>query len=163
MAAYKRGRIWWYKLTWNGEPIRKSTKQANKRIADQMEAAHRTSLAKGEVGIRDRVPAGRISSKRISNRPCRHGCSTSRILLPFYQNGLRRLKAHRALALCPLETITADNISSFVAALGEDGLAVANINQPRGGSFEAGAEASVGMAGKVELLRGENHWDRAFY
>ena len=57
MAAYKRGRIWWYKLTWNGEPIRKSTKQANKRIADQMEAAHRTSLAKSEVGIRDRVPA----------------------------------------------------------------------------------------------------------
>ena len=64
--------------------------------------------------------------------------------------------------MCPLETITADNISSFVAALGEDGLAVANINQPRGGSFEAGAEASVGMAEKVELSRGENHWDRVF-
>jgi hypothetical protein len=32
------------------------TKQTNKRIAEQMEAAHRTALAKGEVGIRDKKP-----------------------------------------------------------------------------------------------------------
>ena len=53
MAVFKRGKIWWYKFNWNGEPIRESTKQSNKRVAEQMEAAHRTSLAKGEVGIRD--------------------------------------------------------------------------------------------------------------
>ena len=38
---------------WNGELIRESTKQTNKRVAEQMEAAHRTTLAKGEVGIRE--------------------------------------------------------------------------------------------------------------
>ena len=54
MAVYKRGRIWWYKFAWNGEPIRESTKHTNKRVAEQMEAAHKTSLAKGEVGIRER-------------------------------------------------------------------------------------------------------------
>jgi hypothetical protein len=57
MAVYKRGKIWWYKFNWNGEPIRESTKQRNKRIAEQMEATHKTSLAKGEVGLRDRKPA----------------------------------------------------------------------------------------------------------
>ena len=31
-----------------------STKQTNKRIAEQMEAAHKTALAKGEVGIREK-------------------------------------------------------------------------------------------------------------
>ena len=31
-----------------------STKQGNDKVARQMEAAHRTSLAKGEVGIREK-------------------------------------------------------------------------------------------------------------
>src|ERR1700675_4441783 len=56
MAVYKqpKSKYWWYKFVWNGEPIRETTKQTNKRIAEQMEAAHRTALAKGEVGIRER-------------------------------------------------------------------------------------------------------------
>jgi hypothetical protein len=59
MAVYKqpKSKYWWYKFTWNGEPIRESTKQTNKRVAEQMEAAHRTALAKGEVGIRERKRA----------------------------------------------------------------------------------------------------------
>jgi len=60
MAVYKRGRLWWYRFVWNGESIRESTKQSNKRTAEQIEAAHKTSLAKGEVGIRDRKPAATI-------------------------------------------------------------------------------------------------------
>src|ERR1700674_3405360 len=58
MMVYKqrKSKNWWYKFTWNGEPIRETTKQTNKRVAEQMEAAHRTSLAKGEVGIRDKKP-----------------------------------------------------------------------------------------------------------
>jgi len=56
MAVYKQkgSNRWWYKFNWNGEPIRKSTKQTNKRVAEQMEAAHKAALAKGEVGIRER-------------------------------------------------------------------------------------------------------------
>jgi integrase len=50
--------VYWYKFMWNGELIRESTKQGNDNVARQIEAAHRTSLAKGEVGIREkkRVP-----------------------------------------------------------------------------------------------------------
>ena len=61
MAVYKRGKIWWYKFNWNGETVRESTKQTNKRVAEQMEAAHKTSLAKGEVGIRDRKPVPTVA------------------------------------------------------------------------------------------------------
>ena len=60
MAVYKRGRVWWYRFTWKGKPIRESTKQTNKRVAEQIEAAHKTSLAKGEVGIREKKPASRL-------------------------------------------------------------------------------------------------------
>lgn len=55
MSVYKRGGIWWYRFRWNNEEVRESSKQSNKRVAEQMEAAHKTSLAKGEVGIREKV------------------------------------------------------------------------------------------------------------
>src|SRR4030095_5750878 len=54
MAIYKRGKVYWYKFMWQGKLIRESTKQGNDKVARQMEGAHRTSLAKGEGGIRER-------------------------------------------------------------------------------------------------------------
>jgi integrase len=54
MAIFKRGRIYWYHFVFNGQHVQESTKQGNPRVARQMEAAHRTSLAKGEMGIRER-------------------------------------------------------------------------------------------------------------
>jgi integrase len=49
--------VYWYKFQWNGEPVVRSTKQRNDKVARQLEAAHRTSLAKGEVGIREKQAA----------------------------------------------------------------------------------------------------------
>src|SRR5215472_9712259 len=46
MAIYKRGKIYWYKFRWNGNLVRESTKQGNDKVARQMEAAHRTQLAR---------------------------------------------------------------------------------------------------------------------
>src|ERR1700681_4951792 len=46
------GGAYWYKFMWQGKLVRESTKQGNDKVARQMESAHRTSLAKGEVGIR---------------------------------------------------------------------------------------------------------------
>jgi len=54
----KRGTcgVYWYKFMWQGKLVRESTKQGNDKVARDMEAAHRTSLAKGEVGIREKKP-----------------------------------------------------------------------------------------------------------
>jgi integrase len=59
MSIFKRGNVYWYHFLFNGEHIQQSTKQGNPRIARQIEAAYRTALAKGEVGIteRKRIPA----------------------------------------------------------------------------------------------------------
>ena len=59
MSIFKRGRIYWYKFMWNGDLIRESTKQGNDRKARNIESAHRTALANGLVGIREKkaVPA----------------------------------------------------------------------------------------------------------
>jgi len=62
----KRGScgVYWYKFMWQGKLIRESTKQGNDKVARQMEAAHRTSLAKGEVGIREKKRAPTFSVRR---------------------------------------------------------------------------------------------------
>ena len=54
MSIFKRGRIYWYKFMLNGKTFRESTRQSNQNTARQMEGAHRASLAKGEVGIREK-------------------------------------------------------------------------------------------------------------
>jgi integrase len=56
MSIFKRGKFYWYHFVFNGEHVQESTKQGNPRVARQIEAAHRTALAKGEVGIREKEP-----------------------------------------------------------------------------------------------------------
>ena len=54
MAIYKKDGKYFYNFWFSGKHVQASTKQCNPRVARQMEAAHRTSLAKGEVGIREK-------------------------------------------------------------------------------------------------------------
>jgi integrase len=53
MSIFKRGKIYWFHFVFEGEHIQRSTKQGNPRVARQIEAAYRTQLAKGEVGIHE--------------------------------------------------------------------------------------------------------------
>jgi integrase len=119
MAVYKqpKSKYWWYKFTWNGEQIRESTKQTNKRVAEQMEAAHRTALAKGEVGIRDKRPVPTLAE--FADRdflPFVQSTSKEKPnTLRFYENSVDNLKAYTKLANLPLDGITSDVVGAFVA------------------------------------------------
>jgi hypothetical protein len=104
MAVYKRGKVWWYKFTWNGEPIRESTKQTNRRVAEQIEAAHKTSLAKGEVGIRDRVKAPLLRDfiqQKFSPYIEARFLSKNNTL-DYYRAGIKNLNGFARLANCRL-------------------------------------------------------------
>lgn len=57
MSIFKRGSVYWYKFMWNGEMIRESTRQGNDKKARNIESAHRTALANGLVGIREKKAA----------------------------------------------------------------------------------------------------------
>ena len=117
MAVYKRGRVWWYRFVWNGESIRESTKQANKRIAQQIESAHKTSLAKGEVGIRDKKPVPVLGT--FMEQDFLPFVRTTKASKPntirFYENSVANLKAYSKLAGLRLDEITAEHITGFVA------------------------------------------------
>src|SRR5271166_6007619 len=115
MAVYKRGRVWWYRFTWRAEAIRESTKQTNKRVAEQIEAAHKTSLAKGEVGIRDRKPAAAIRQFATSDflPYCRSTFAAKTKTLSYYENGTARLLEYPAVANESLDTITNERIVGY--------------------------------------------------
>src|SRR5262245_53375506 len=102
MAVYKqlKSKNWWYKFTWNGELIRESTKQTNKRVAEQMEAAHKTALAKGEVGIREKKPVPTLKDFAEQDflpfvRSTSEGKPNT---VRFYENSVGNLKAFTKLA-----------------------------------------------------------------
>lgn len=53
MSIFKRGRTYWFHFYFNGEHIQRSTKQRSRKAAFGIEAAYRTQLANGEVGIHE--------------------------------------------------------------------------------------------------------------
>src|ERR1700731_4476398 len=100
MSVYRRGRIWWYKFTWKGEPIRESTKQTNKRVAEQIEAAHKTSLAKGEVGIREKKPVPTLEQFVVEEfLPFVRTTKASKPnTIRFYENSVANLRNYTKLS-----------------------------------------------------------------
>ena len=104
MSVYKRGSFYWYEFVWRGERIRQPTKQTNKRVAEQMEAAHKTALAKGEVGIRDRarIPTFRQFEDRFV-KAIETECSDRPSTIEFYKAKLRYLLDYEPLAGCRLK------------------------------------------------------------
>jgi integrase len=167
MAVYKRGRVWWYKFTWNGESIRESTRQTNKRVAEQIEAAHKTSLAKGEVGIRDRTPA--VTIRQFANRDflplCRSTFAAKLKTLSYYVNGTARLLECPAIADESLDTITSEKIAGYARRRQDAGMKVATVNrelQVLRRMFALAMEwGKVGrVLPRVRMIPGEAHRDR---
>lgn len=131
--VYKRehSKYWWFKFGWNGTTIRESTKQSNKRVAEQMEAARRTALAKGEVGIRDRKAAPTLAEfseenflphvlTRFADKPA---------TLAYYQIQVKHLTGYAPLADAAVDAVTPEIISGFVAKWRAAEYEVSSINR----------------------------------
>jgi integrase len=167
MAVYKHGKIWWYKFNWNGESIRESTKQSNKRVAEQMEAAHKTSLAKGEVGIRERKPAPTLKAFAESDfLPfIRSTFAAKPKTRQYYDSGVKSLLAFGKLSDARLDTITGETIAGFVAKRRDKGLEVSSVNRElqvlrrlfRLAQEWGRVERALPV---VKMLPGENHRER---
>lgn len=114
MAIFKRGKVYWYNFVFNGEHIQESTKQGNPRVARQMEAAHRTSLAKGEVGIREKKPVQTLRefASRF-NDAIEVQCAEKPRTIEFYRAKVRFLLANEALASAKLDTIDEAAIEAY--------------------------------------------------
>src|SRR5262249_48906154 len=96
----RQSAIYWYKFMWNGELVRESSKRRNDKVARQMESAHRRSLAKGEVGIRERKVAPTLKefcSGRVEPWARSRFENTCRKNWTWYRTGIRALTAYKPM------------------------------------------------------------------
>jgi len=150
---------------WQGKLIRESTKQGNDKVARQMEAAHRTSLAKGEVGIREKRAAPSLSEfidKRFE--PWARGTfetSSLKTWRDFYKVGIRAIKNYKTLANLSLDQVTSEKAAEFAAYRQSQGLKVSTVNSSlRVLRRILGLAAEWGVlqaAPQIKKLPGERH------
>ena len=163
MSIYKRGGIYWYKFMWQGKLVRESAKQGNDKVARQMEAAHRTSLAKGEVGIRENksVPVLTEFAKSRFLPWAEVTFAAKPKTWLWYRNGVRRLLAYVPLAELRLDEIRGEQISAYVAHRQASGLEISSINRElqvlRRLLHVAVEWGAVAQSPKVKMLSGERH------
>ena len=162
MAIYKRGRVYWYKFMWQDVVVRKSTKQANQNVARQIEAAHRSSLAKGEVGLRDRKPIPKLGDFiRDSVEPLLQGTTSAKTWTDYYRPNLSTMAAHAPMANLKLDAVTSERVSEFAAWRRSKGLQVSSVNsalQVLRRVLRIAAESGlIAVAPKVKMLPGERH------
>lgn len=101
------------------------------RRRQQIEAAHKTGLAKGEVGIRDRKPVPTLTefTKRDFLPFVESTFKAKAKTLRYYTNGVDRLLDYDALAGEKLDIINSDKISGYVAKRQRKGLQISSINR----------------------------------
>jgi len=163
VAIYKRGSIYWYKFTFNGEAIRESTRQKNQHTARQMEATHRTSLAKGEVGIREkkRVPslAEFLEKDFVPYVNVRHAAKPGTV--EYYTDG-KKMLCNTALGSLRLDEVNDQHAQRFVAQKSK--LSASRVNcglrtlrRSLNLAYQWGA---LEKPAKVTLAKGERQRDR---
>ena len=167
MAVYKRGGVWWYKFNWNGQTVRASTKVTNKRTAEQIEAARKTELAKGEVGFRERKVVPTLAAFLDDDfipfvRATKAGKPNT---VRFYENSVTNLKGYSKLAGLPMDQVTAEHIGGFIAYRQLSKVQVSTLNRDlatlRRGFHLAQEWGKVStILPRVRLLSGENHRER---
>jgi integrase len=165
VSIYKRGDVYWYKFMWKGQLVRESTKQGNDKVARQMEAAHRTSLAKGEVGIRERKPVPTVAEfckKRFE--PWCESVTTLKTWRDFYRVGLLAIKEYAPLANLTLDCIGSERIADFASHQQARGLQVSSVNSSlrilRRVLRVAVEWGELESAPKIRMLSGERHRER---
>ena len=153
---------------WNGQPIRESTKQGNDKVARQMEAAHRTSLAKGEVGIREKKQSltfADFCDKRFEPwAKTTFEKSSPKTWLDFYRVGLRAARNYKPLASLRLDEITSERAAEFAAFRQSKGLQVSSVNSSlrvlRRILRLAVEWGELSSAPNIKRLPGERHRER---
>jgi integrase len=168
MAIFKRGRIYWYHFVFNGQHVQESSKQGNPRVARQMEAAHKTALAKGEVGIREKKPmptlANFIRDRFEPWAKAQFEYTSPKTWKCWYRTNLRVLRAFLPLAEKNLDQVTSEDAAGFAAHRQGKGMQVSSVNSSlrvlRRLLRLAVEWGVIPSAPKIKLLRGEKHRER---
>jgi integrase len=132
-----------------------------------MESAHRTSFAKGEVGIRDKKPASALNdflTRRFEPwAKARFERNVPKTWL-WYRTAMRAILKYKPLASAPLDKITSEKISEFAAHRQSLKMQISSVNNTVRAlrrmlrlAVEWGA---LETAPQIKMLPGERHRER---
>jgi integrase len=147
---YKRGGVYWYDFWFKGRRVRESTKQGNANDARDIAAAHRTALAKGEVGIEERSPVPTLAGfeQRFLNE-IRVRRADHPETIQFYECKYSGLLKYKPLAQARLDRIDEEMISAFMAKMVSDEYQRSTINR-----HLATLKRALRLARKWKLIKG---------
>jgi integrase len=167
MPIFKRGNVYWFNFWWNTKHVQQSTRQGNPRIARQMEAAYKTSLAQGAVGIKKYQPVPSLNEfcqQRFEPWAKANFERTSHKSWLWYRVGMRAIREYSPLAGRKMDEITTEHIADFASYRHSKNLQVSTVNSSlrvlRRILRLAVEWGVVSSSPKVKLLRGERHRDR---
>jgi integrase len=110
----KKQKVWWYEFAWNGERIRESTRVKNERTARNIEAAHRTRLAEGRMGIEQRPEAPTLRDfAPVFERAIETECKDSPATVDFYKSKLAFVLEFEPIAAARLDLIDEAMIDAY--------------------------------------------------
>jgi integrase len=115
MSIFKRGGVYWYEFVFNGKRVQASTHQGNQRVAREIEAAHRTALARGEAGIvKRKAPSTfrELAQRFLAHVEARHENKPQTVA--FYAAKLNRLMKFPAIASARVDSIDEGAIEKYV-------------------------------------------------
>jgi integrase len=113
MSIFKRGKVYWYHFIFSGQHVQESTKQGNPRVARQIEAAHRTALAKGEVGIREKKLVPTLETFKAIFVEWVRATKDNKRTQKFYETCFEKLLDFKPLARTTLDRIDEPLIEQF--------------------------------------------------
>jgi integrase len=161
MSIYKRGKVYWYKFMWQGTPVRESAKTGNDKTARKIEAGHRTRLAEGLVGIREKkmVPTfAEFCKERITPY------AEPRTAWIWYRAGMRALQKYAPLAGMSLDEIRGEHAAGFASWRLSQEIVPGTINSSlrvlRRILRLAADWGVIEVAPKIQLLAGEARRER---
>jgi len=158
---YKRGKYYWFKFTWKGQPLYFSTGQANADVARTLESKKRTELAEGRA----------LDKKTESPTLYRylHGtiipwAEAQFVAVPksskWYRNEARVLCEYKPLADARLDEIKESLVGGFKSWRLKQGKAIATVNSTirvlRSVLTHAVEDGLLDFAPKLKVLKGAN-------
>jgi len=131
-----------------------------------MESAHRTSLTKGEVGIREKKLVPTFAEfVRVRFEPWAESVFASKPKTwLWYRDGMRRLIAFTPIAELRLNELNGESVASYAAHRKSAGLEVSSINREvqvlRRILHLAVEWGAIHVVPKIRMIAGEKHRER---
>jgi integrase len=158
---YKRGKYYWFKFQWKGQPMYFSTGQADANVARTLESKKRTELAEGRA-LDKKKDAPTL--RRYLHDTIIPWAEAQFVAVPkslkWYRNEARVLCEYPALADVPLDQIKESLVGGFKSWRLKQGVAIATVNSTirvlRSTLTHAVDDGLLDYAPKLKVLKGAN-------